>query len=106
LHDAFCFPIWSRAVFDIPIIFITGHGDIPMTVKAMRAGAIEFLTKHLVSRICWMPFTSRWSAIAHVASFRCRRSRCGLDAIRSAIESGMLCAWYALRAGMTTTKSY
>jgi len=30
---------------DIPIIFITGHGDIPMTVKAMRAGAVEFLTK-------------------------------------------------------------
>ena len=30
---------------DIPIIFITGHGDIPMTVKAMKAGAVEFLTK-------------------------------------------------------------
>jgi FixJ family two-component response regulator len=29
----------------IPIIFITGHGDIPMTVKAMKEGAIEFLTK-------------------------------------------------------------
>jgi FixJ family two-component response regulator len=29
----------------VPIIFITGHGDIPMTVRAMKAGAIEFLTK-------------------------------------------------------------
>ena len=29
----------------IPIIFITGHGDIPMTVEAMKAGAVEFLTK-------------------------------------------------------------
>jgi FixJ family two-component response regulator len=29
----------------IPIVFITGHGDIPMSVKAMKAGAIEFLTK-------------------------------------------------------------
>src|SRR5882724_1036079 len=29
----------------IPIIFITGHGDIPMTVRAMKAGALEFLTK-------------------------------------------------------------
>jgi RNA polymerase sigma factor (sigma-70 family) len=29
----------------IPIIFITGHGDIPMTVQAMKAGAVEFLTK-------------------------------------------------------------
>jgi len=30
---------------DMPIIFITGHGDIPMTVEAMKAGAVEFLTK-------------------------------------------------------------
>ncbi len=30
---------------DMPIIFITGHGDIPMSVRAMKAGAIEFLTK-------------------------------------------------------------
>ena len=30
---------------DVPIIFITGHGDIPMTVRAMKAGAVEFLTK-------------------------------------------------------------
>jgi FixJ family two-component response regulator len=29
----------------IPIIFITGHGDIPMSVRAMKAGAVEFLTK-------------------------------------------------------------
>jgi RNA polymerase sigma factor (sigma-70 family) len=29
----------------IPIVFVTGHGDIPMTVRAMKAGAIEFLTK-------------------------------------------------------------
>jgi FixJ family two-component response regulator len=35
------------AKINIPIIFITGHGDIPMTVKAMKAGAIEFLTKPL-----------------------------------------------------------
>ena len=33
------------AKIDIPIIFITGHGDIPMTVRAMKAGAVEFLTK-------------------------------------------------------------
>ena len=30
---------------EIPIVFITGHGDIPMTVKAMKSGAVEFLTK-------------------------------------------------------------
>jgi FixJ family two-component response regulator len=43
---------WSRlqrelvkAGFQIPIIFITGYGDIPMSVQAMKAGAVEFLTK-------------------------------------------------------------
>ena len=35
----------ARANVHIPIIFITGHGDIPMTVRAMKAGAVEFLTK-------------------------------------------------------------
>ena len=33
------------AKVDLPIIFITGHGDIPMSVRAMKAGAVEFLTK-------------------------------------------------------------
>jgi FixJ family two-component response regulator len=45
----------------IPIIFITGHGDIPMSVRAMKAGAVEFLTK---------PF----------------RGRSLLDAVRAALE--------------------
>jgi FixJ family two-component response regulator len=35
----------TEAGIRIPIIFITGHGDIPMTVKAMKSGAVEFLTK-------------------------------------------------------------
>jgi FixJ family two-component response regulator len=35
----------AQAGFRIPIIFITGHGDIPMTVRAMKSGAVEFLTK-------------------------------------------------------------
>src|SRR5271155_2380456 len=35
----------AEAGVHIPIIFITGHGDIPMTVKAMKSGAVEFLTK-------------------------------------------------------------
>src|SRR5215475_7325091 len=37
----------AEADIEIPIIFITGHGDIPMTVQAMKAGAVEFLTKPL-----------------------------------------------------------
>jgi FixJ family two-component response regulator len=35
----------AEADIEIPIVFITGHGDIPMTVQAMKAGAVEFLTK-------------------------------------------------------------
>ena len=35
----------AKAGVQLPIIFITGHGDIPMTVRAMKAGAVEFLTK-------------------------------------------------------------
>ena len=51
----------THSGIQIPIIFITAHGDIPMTVRAMKAGAVEFLTK---------PF----------------RSRGLLDAVRAAIE--------------------
>src|SRR5471032_785665 len=51
----------TQAAIHIPIIFITGHGDIPMSVRAMKAGAVEFLTK---------PF----------------RGRVLVDAIRAAIE--------------------
>ena len=51
----------NRSGVHLPIIFMTGHGDIPMTVRAMKAGAVEFLTK---------PF---------------RRNQL-LDAIRAAIE--------------------
>src|ERR1700733_4536232 len=35
----------ARAEIETPIVFITGHGDIPMSVRAMKAGAVEFLTK-------------------------------------------------------------
>ena len=35
----------ANANIHIPIIFITGHGDIPMSVRAMKAGAVEFLSK-------------------------------------------------------------
>jgi FixJ family two-component response regulator len=36
---------WQRRGLNFPIIFLTGHADIPMTVQAMKAGAVEFLTK-------------------------------------------------------------
>jgi FixJ family two-component response regulator len=35
----------AKSDIHLPIVFMTGHGDIPMTVKAMKAGAVEFLTK-------------------------------------------------------------
>lgn len=35
----------AKLDIDIPIIFITGHGDVPMSVRAMKAGAVDFLTK-------------------------------------------------------------
>jgi len=35
----------AKANIHIPIIFMTGHGDIPMTVRAMKGGAVDFLTK-------------------------------------------------------------
>jgi FixJ family two-component response regulator len=37
--------VLSQDKLGLPVIFITGHGDIPMTVRAMKAGAVEFLTK-------------------------------------------------------------
>jgi FixJ family two-component response regulator len=36
---------------EMPIIFITGHGSIPMSVQAMKAGAVEFLTKHPLNQV-------------------------------------------------------
>ncbi len=67
---------------DMPIIFITGHGDIPMTVKAMKGGAVEFLTKPFEDEVLL-------SAIRHAI----KRSAAVLDdqaetsALRSSYES-------------------
>jgi FixJ family two-component response regulator len=40
-----CQRVLAEAGVTIPIIFITGHGDVPITVRAMKSGAVEFLTK-------------------------------------------------------------
>jgi len=66
----------------IPIIFITGHGDIPMTVRAMKAGAIEFLTKPfhdeaLLNAIRQALLRSRL-ALSHEAEIRELRNRYAL----------------------------
>jgi FixJ family two-component response regulator len=61
---------------DMPIIFISGHGDVPMTVQAMKAGAIEFLTK---------PF--RDDVLLNAISGALERSRA---ALRKEAEMGLL----------------
>ncbi len=62
---------------DMPIIFITGYGDVPMTVRAMKAGAVEFLTKPfsddvLLSAIAKAIERSR-QALGHEAEMRALR---------------------------------
>jgi FixJ family two-component response regulator len=67
---------------DMPIIFITGHGDVPMTVQAMKAGAVEFLTK---------PFDDEalLSAIRHAIkrSMSVLNDQVEITALRSGYES-------------------
>ena len=58
----------ARERTDMPIIFITGHGDIPMTVQAMKGGAVEFLTK---------PFGEE--ALLRAIRLALERSRTALD---------------------------
>src|SRR4030095_9994424 len=41
----------AKAGVGLPVIFITGHGDVPMTVRAMKAGAAEFLTKPFADQL-------------------------------------------------------
>ncbi len=67
---------------DMPIIFITGHGDVPMTVQAMKAGAVEFLTK---------PFTN--DVLLDAVAGAIERSR---TAVRQESEVRMLRSAYAL----------
>jgi FixJ family two-component response regulator len=66
---------------DMPIIFITGYGDVPMTVRAMKAGAVEFLTK---------PFKDEVLVVAIRGAIE--RSR---DALRGEAELRMLRDCYA-----------
>jgi FixJ family two-component response regulator len=61
----------------MPIIFITGHGDIPMTVRAMKAGAVEFLTKPFASD---MLLGAARSALERSRAFLDKQA--GLDVLR------------------------
>jgi FixJ family two-component response regulator len=66
---------------DMPIIFITGHGDVPMSVQAMKAGAVEFLTK---------PFTN--DVLLDAIGGAIKRSR---TAVRQEAELRVLWSAYA-----------
>ncbi len=64
---------------DMPIIFITGHGDVPMTVQAMKAGAIEFLTKPFSDDVLLAAIRAALArshtALGHEAEMRVLRDR-------------------------------
>jgi FixJ family two-component response regulator len=72
----------GQANIDIPIVFVTGYGDIPMTVRAMKAGAIEFLTK---------PFRDQdlLDAIARALEVdrSARRTRAEISALRQRFQT-------------------
>jgi FixJ family two-component response regulator len=72
----------SEGDIKIPIIFITGHGDIPMTVRAMREGALEFLTKPVRGQDLLDAVQK-----AVVIDRQLRRERAELMAIRTCFES-------------------
>jgi len=64
---------------DMPIIFITGHGDVPMTVQAMKAGAVEFLTKPFNDDVLLTAIRAALErsrvALSHEAEMRVLRAR-------------------------------
>jgi FixJ family two-component response regulator len=71
----------ARLEAPLPIVFLTGHGDIPMSVRAMKAGAVDFLTKP-VSREALLNAVR--SALARDAETRANRE--GLRALRARYE--------------------
>jgi FixJ family two-component response regulator len=68
----------AKANIQIPIIFMTGHGDIPMTVKAMKAGAVDFLTK---------PFRDQDMLDAVMAAIERDRKRRKSDGIIASLQA-------------------
>ena len=95
---------------DMPIIFITGYGDVPTTVQAMKAGAVEFLTKPfgdavLLNAIGQAIERSR-SARAHEAELRARRDRHASltpreRAVMALVVSGLLNKQIAAKLGIS-----
>ncbi|MFC5069093.1 response regulator transcription factor [Flaviflagellibacter deserti] len=68
----------SRSGINIPVIFMTGYGDIPMTVRGMKAGAVDFLAK---------PFRDQEMLDAVSTALEKDRERRALDGVASALRS-------------------
>ena len=83
----------ADAQIKIPIIFISGHGDIPMTVKAMQAGAVGFFTKPIHEQDCSIQSMSPWSATARGVNKSAFCWSCELATRRSVPGSGKSWRW-------------
>ncbi len=100
----------ARDAPDMPIVFITGHGDIPMSVRAMKKGAIEFLTKPfdnetILGAIRQALERSR-SALEHEEEMQALRARHGLLSRRERevmqlVVSGLLNKQIAFELGIS-----
>jgi FixJ family two-component response regulator len=66
----------AEAGINIPIIFITAHGDVPMSVQAMKSGAVEFLMKPFRPQELLAPFSRPSNAIENCAKNVGTRRRC------------------------------
>ena len=66
----------AQSGVQVPIIFITGRGSIPMSVRAMKEGAVEFLTKPARAATCSPRSAQRSSAIAGRTGRASKRERC------------------------------
>jgi FixJ family two-component response regulator len=75
----------ARQEDPLPVVFLTGHGDIPMTVRALKAGAVDFLTKPVDKRTLLAAVDA---ALAQAASRRAEREElAGLQARYAALSS-------------------
>lgn len=102
--------VMKRQGISIPIIFITGHGDIPMSVKAMKAGAIDFLPKPVTGKELFNAVTFAISKnkiqikeLAEISKIKRRISTLSpreLEVFRL-VANGMLSKQIALKRGIT-----
>src|ERR1700722_3394818 len=95
---------------DIPIIFITGYGDVPMTVQAMKAGAVEFLTKPFNDEVLLdairHALKRSQTALDHAASLRALMDRQALLSgrerqVMALVVSGLLNKQVAFELGIS-----